>query len=197
MKDKRAQAQSVLAQIDQMNTTLGQAVESYNLANVRLQKIKRDLADNQRQLKVARSNLEVGQQHIAQRVVQLYTQGGDGGTMEVILGAQNLDDLLSRLDTVDRVSSLDTQIVHQVRKFRAATTKHARLLREARTAQQRVVSQRAAKKHSIESQLSRLHRLEASIENILGLRVTVTLVQPKSLARSEGKARRVTDLRNI
>jgi phenylacetate-CoA ligase len=40
-------------------------------------------------------------------------------------------------------------------------------------------------------------KLEASIENILGLRVKVTLVQPKSLARSEGKARRVSDLRNI
>jgi len=40
-------------------------------------------------------------------------------------------------------------------------------------------------------------KLEASIENILGLRVKVTLVQPKSIARSEGKARRVSDLRNI
>jgi phenylacetate-CoA ligase len=40
-------------------------------------------------------------------------------------------------------------------------------------------------------------KLEASIENILGLRVKVTLVQPKSLARSEGKARRVSDQRNI
>jgi phenylacetate-CoA ligase len=40
-------------------------------------------------------------------------------------------------------------------------------------------------------------KLEASIENILGLRVNVTLVQPKSLARSEGKARRVSDQRNI
>jgi phenylacetate-CoA ligase len=41
------------------------------------------------------------------------------------------------------------------------------------------------------------HKLEASIENVLGLRVKVTLVQPKSIARSEGKARRVSDLRNI
>ncbi len=38
-------------------------------------------------------------------------------------------------------------------------------------------------------------QLEASIENILGLRVKVTLVQPRSIARSEGKAKRVTDLR--
>ncbi|MGA2512956.1 MAG: phenylacetate--CoA ligase [Candidatus Limnocylindrales bacterium] len=41
------------------------------------------------------------------------------------------------------------------------------------------------------------HQLEASTENILGLRVNVTLVGPHSLARSEGKARRVTDLRNV
>jgi phenylacetate-CoA ligase len=41
------------------------------------------------------------------------------------------------------------------------------------------------------------HHLEASIENILGLRVKVTLVEPRTLARSEGKARRVSDLRNI
>jgi phenylacetate-CoA ligase len=40
-------------------------------------------------------------------------------------------------------------------------------------------------------------RLEASIENVLGIRVKVTLVEPRTLARSEGKARRVQDLRNI
>jgi len=39
-------------------------------------------------------------------------------------------------------------------------------------------------------------RLEASIENILGIRVKVTLVQPRSIARSEGKAKRVTDNRS-
>jgi phenylacetate-CoA ligase len=41
------------------------------------------------------------------------------------------------------------------------------------------------------------HSLEASIENIVGLRVKVTLVEPKTLARSEGKARRVSDLRDV
>jgi phenylacetate-CoA ligase len=41
------------------------------------------------------------------------------------------------------------------------------------------------------------HQLESSIENILGLRVKVTLAEPRTLARSEGKAKRVTDLRNV
>jgi phenylacetate-CoA ligase len=46
--------------------------------------------------------------------------------------------------------------------------------------------------------LEGLHaKLESSIEHVLGLRVQVTLVEPRSLARSEGKAKRVIDLRNV
>jgi phenylacetate-CoA ligase len=46
--------------------------------------------------------------------------------------------------------------------------------------------------------LETLHRkLEGAIEHVLGLRVQVTLVEPRSLPRSEGKARRVTDSRKV
>jgi phenylacetate-CoA ligase len=45
--------------------------------------------------------------------------------------------------------------------------------------------------------LEALHaKLDEAIENVLGIRVKVTLVEPRTLARSEGKARRVQDLRN-
>jgi len=40
-------------------------------------------------------------------------------------------------------------------------------------------------------------KLEAALEHVLGLRVQVTLVEPRSLARSEGKAKRVTDQRKV
>jgi phenylacetate-CoA ligase len=40
-------------------------------------------------------------------------------------------------------------------------------------------------------------KLEAALEHVLGIRVAVTLVEPRSIARSEGKAKRVTDLRNL
>ena len=46
--------------------------------------------------------------------------------------------------------------------------------------------------------LEALHaKLEAALEHVLGLRVAVTLVEPRTLARSEGKAKRVSDLRQI
>jgi phenylacetate-CoA ligase len=40
-------------------------------------------------------------------------------------------------------------------------------------------------------------RLEKKIEETVGIRVKVTLVEPKSLPRSEGKAKRVIDKRNL
>jgi phenylacetate-CoA ligase len=45
--------------------------------------------------------------------------------------------------------------------------------------------------------LEQLHdKLLASIDRVVGLRVQVSLVAPHTIARSEGKARRVIDRRN-
>jgi phenylacetate-CoA ligase len=46
--------------------------------------------------------------------------------------------------------------------------------------------------------LEELHqRLEAAIEQVIGIRAKVTLVEPQTIARSEGKAKRVIDRRKI
>jgi cell wall-associated NlpC family hydrolase len=154
-----------MAQIQQLDSRMGKAVESYNLANVRLRKIQTDLRVNAYELKLAKGNLQIGQNRIARRVFELYTSGGNAGPMEVILGAASLDDLITRLETVDRVSSLDTQVVRQVHKFKESTKTHAKLLAEARIAQQRVVAQRAAEKQAIQSQLSQRQQMLSSIKD--------------------------------
>lgn len=154
-----------MAQIQELDSRLGKAVESWNLANVRLKKIQGDLRENAYELQLAKGNLKIGQKRIARRVLELYTSGGNGGAMEVILGAQSLDDLINRFETVDRVSSLDTQVVTQVRHFKQSAKTHARLLAEARAAQQKVVAQRAAEKQSIESQLTQRKALYNSIKD--------------------------------
>jgi phenylacetate-CoA ligase len=41
------------------------------------------------------------------------------------------------------------------------------------------------------------HDLEHEVESVIGIRAQVTLVEPRALARSEGKAKRVTDKRKI
>lgn len=41
------------------------------------------------------------------------------------------------------------------------------------------------------------HRIQAAVESTLGIGAKVTLVEPKSIARSEGKAKRVIDKRQL
>ena len=55
---KQEQARQVLAQIQKIDDSLGAAVESYNLANVRLQKIESDQRENRVQLKLTRDELD-------------------------------------------------------------------------------------------------------------------------------------------
>ena len=54
ISSKRQQAQAILGQIQEMDSSLEHAIESYNLANVQLDQIDADLKSNGRHLVVAR-----------------------------------------------------------------------------------------------------------------------------------------------
>jgi cell wall-associated NlpC family hydrolase len=88
----------------------------------------------------------------------------DNSTIDVILGAKSLDDVLNRLDTASRVSAQDTQVIREVRSFQALVQREGAQLKQARLDQERLVAQRRAQKTDIESQLQRRHALLASIK---------------------------------
>jgi len=147
---KQAQAQQVLAQIQQIDDSLGPAIESYNLANV--------------QLKLTRANLKVAQDSLAARLVSAYTSTQDNSTLSVLLGATSLDDLLNRIEAVNSTSRQDASIVEQVTSFKAAIQEHRAELRKAHSEQQTIVAQKAAQKRRIESQLASRRQLLSSIK---------------------------------
>jgi len=160
---KQAQAQQVLGQIQQIDQGLGAAVEQYNLANVRLHKIEGDLRENRKQLTLARSNLKISQKSLAARLVAAYTSTEDNSTLAVLLGSSSFEDLLNRVEAVSSTSSQDANIVEQVRSSKLAIQRHELELRDAHAAQQRIVSQKAAQRQHIESQLATRRQLLSSI----------------------------------
>jgi peptidoglycan DL-endopeptidase CwlO len=162
---KQAEAQRVLGQIEQIDRSLGAAVESFNLANVRLHRIEGDLRENQKQLTVARSNLKIAQKSLADRLVNAYTSSQDNSTLALLLGSTSFDDLLSRVETINSTSSQDARIVRQVASSRAAIQRHRVELRNARAEQQRVVAEKAAQRQRIESQLAERRQLLSSIRS--------------------------------
>jgi cell wall-associated NlpC family hydrolase len=161
---KQAQAHQVLAQIQKIDDSLGVAVESYNLANVRLRKIENDQRENRLQLKVTRANLRIAQDSLAARLVSAYTSTQDNSTLSVLLGATSLDDLLNRIETVNSTSQQDASIVQQVTSFKAAIQRQRIELRRAHSEQRTIVAKKAAEKQRIQSQLASRRQLLSSIK---------------------------------
>jgi len=185
---KRAQAQQVLAQIQKIDDSLGAAVESYNLANVRLQKIESDQRENRVQLKLTRANLKIAQASLAARLVTAYTSTQDNSTLSVLLGATSLDDLLNRIEAVNSTSQQDASIVQQVTSFKAAIQRQRTELRRAHSAQQTIVAQKAAQKQRIEAQLASRRQLLSSIKGQIAQMRAVEAAQQRQLA-AEARSR--------
>jgi peptidoglycan DL-endopeptidase CwlO len=179
---KQAQAQQVLGQIDQIDRSLGAAVEQYNLANVRLQKIEGDLQENRKQLTLARANLKIAQKSLAARLVTAYTSTQDNSTLSLLLGSTSFEDLLNRVETVNSTSSQDANIVRQVATSKAAIQRNRNALRDAHAEQQHVVAQKAAQRQHIQSQLAARRNLLSSIRGEIQRIKAAEAAQQRQLA---------------
>jgi cell wall-associated NlpC family hydrolase len=161
---KQAEAQSVMAQITELDGSLERAVEAYNLANVRLAHIRHDLSENTSALVTAKKSLKQAQGQLSARLVDIYTSGDTQAGLAVLLGASSLDDALGRMDAESRLSDQDTLVLDQVTKFRREVQHRQRFLQHAHAEQVQVVAQRNAARASVESQLGQRKQLLGSIQ---------------------------------
>ena len=180
---KEAQAQRVLGQIRSLDSSLSRAIEAYNLANIELERIEGDLAENRVRLSIARRNLRRAQSALARRLVTMYVSGSTNSTLEVLLGARTLDEVLSGIETANRVSTQDANVLTEVKIFRAEARARATRLKRARARQAQLVRERAARKASIESQIGQRQRLLSTIKD------EISRIQAAERARQEELAR--------
>ena len=176
---KQREAQRILADVQVLDARVERAAESYNLATIKLQEIEQSLKTNRHELTVAESNLERAQAYLKKRLRDLYTTDQSNSSLEVLLGSSNLDDLIDRLDTEDRVSAEDSRILVEVIKFRKVVKRQRAVLGHARTSQKQVVAERVAQRRQIESQLGERKRLLASVQE------EVAKLQAEEAARQE------------
>ena len=107
---KKAEAQQVYADIVSLDQSLSVADEKINLADIRLQHVREELKLNHSELIIARRNLGRSRTMIQKRLISLYTTSTPS-TLDLILGASSITDLLNRIDNASRLSSVDGQVV--------------------------------------------------------------------------------------
>ena len=166
-----------MAQIQGLDGNLEHAVDAYNLANERLAGIENDLRTNKAELKLAKANLKHAQRQLNAHLIAMYTSGSQDTGLEVLLGATSMDDLLSRLDTMSRVSNQSADVLRQVKVFRAKVKEEHARLQTAHVQQAKLVAERSAEKASIQGQLASRQQLLSSIKS------EITQIQAAEQAR--------------
>jgi peptidoglycan DL-endopeptidase CwlO len=161
---KKAEAEQVYTEIVDLDQSLSVADEKINLADLRLQHVKEELRLNHSELIVARRNLGRSRMMIQKRLISLYT-ATTPTTLDLILGATSITDLLDRIDNASRLSTVDSQVVNQVIQFKADVQRHERILRDQRAYAQRLLAERRAIRASVASRLAERQRLLGSIKD--------------------------------
>jgi len=181
---KQAQAQQVMDQIMQLDSSMQRAKSAYDSASAKLGVIEHSLTINKIALRAARANLGTAQIALARRLVAIYTTRDDQSTLAVLLGAQSIDDLVSRIETVQTVSSQDVAVMNQVIGFKHEVTVHQHALVHARHDQKRLVAQRVAAKARISAQLNRTNALLASIKGEIAHLIAMQHARQLAYARA-------------
>jgi cell wall-associated NlpC family hydrolase len=197
VSSKQAEARAVLGQIQQLDSSLERAIEAYDLANVKLAHIKHDLNVNTHDLVLAKRSLKRAQRQLSVRVVELYTSQEQDSTLAVLLGSTSLDQMLSRMDAVDRLSQQDSLVLEQVTQLRREVRQRQHELKHAHALQTQVVAQRAAARSSIQSQLAQRHSLLSSIHGEIAKLQAEQQARQAELARQARAAQQAASTATI
>jgi 3D (Asp-Asp-Asp) domain-containing protein len=178
-------------------------------ANNRVAALRSQRAQLAAELRVAEVDARVSQRELAERVRSLYDHGSTS-TLEVIFGASSLTEALTELDNLSRVTSVDHEILIQVRSARQQELRakvrldatieraaaEARSLAAVRSQRAAYVAQLAAREALDSQEISRLeaqaHAAEAKAEQVTHLAPAATVAYPVELRSTQASGHTVS-----
>ena len=164
IQEQRRQAELILAQVQELDAEVGAAVERFNGANYKLGRLTERLRQTQTDLKRAQKQLGTARGRASERLVQLYVNGSGPSTLEVMLGSQNLSDMLDQLEVGQRVLEQDTRIAGDLKDLALRTNQRERQLAASRATQVDLVRRRASERNAIGAKLSERRQLLSSVQ---------------------------------
>ena len=155
-----------MAQIDQIGNQLQQVEDRAWNAKQRVAQVNRSLRQNEYKLHVARGNLQAARKRLMTRMYSLYVNGAPS-TIDVIAGASNISDMISRAESAQVLSSQDSALGKQALSFAHAVQHKERQLEQLKRQREAALRQFLAEQHAKATELAREKRLLASIHTTL------------------------------
>jgi cell wall-associated NlpC family hydrolase len=164
IRDKQAEAQQVLGEIDAIDHRLDRVVDQWNGARYHLQRVQQSLQVNEALLHVARRDYVAVQQRLSARVVALYESNAPS-SLEVLLGATSLNNLVDRAEAVQVVAKDDQETARAAAETKDTLQRRERTLVRERDYQRRTLARLTSARAEIESSLAERRQLLGSIRS--------------------------------
>jgi 3D (Asp-Asp-Asp) domain-containing protein/peptidoglycan hydrolase CwlO-like protein len=119
--DLASRERSAVLELYALETRLARADRRVAELRARATEVERERGAAQERLALVRANLGAAEANLADRLRLLYVEGHPD-PLEVLLGAQSLDEALTALDSLSHVARQDREIVAEVREARAEVT---------------------------------------------------------------------------
>jgi 3D (Asp-Asp-Asp) domain-containing protein len=112
-----SRTRSVVLSLYALDSELASAKSRLSRLEAQAATLRRERAALTRELEIARTGARLSQQRLAARVRLLFDHG-ETSAIEILFGAQSLDEALTALDNLDRVASINRDVLAQLRAAR-------------------------------------------------------------------------------
>ena len=116
--EKRAEAQQVLSQLEDMQQKLDEASDNYYLALEEQQAAEAKVEEAQAKVQEKTTEIEGYQEQLGDRAREMY-RSGDTNFIDVILGASTFEEFATTWNLLEMLNEEDAQLVQQTKDARA------------------------------------------------------------------------------
>lgn len=161
---KQAEAKKIKSQVEQIDCELDEAVEDYNQANLRLNKIKAELAATSQKLDQAQRDLKVRKTVLNTRLRNIYKHG-EIPFIETVFNTKSFRQFLLTLSRLQDIATSDACIVTEIKQLKKDVEEKRHDLAEQEKLQKAACSKLASYKSEIKRKLSERKNALVGVED--------------------------------
>jgi peptidoglycan DL-endopeptidase CwlO len=185
----RAEATAAQAQLNALYAKSDQAVQAYDKAVSQLHAVRVAIAHNKQQLGIARRNLAAARARLGALVVSTY-KGSNTNLDFYVLGAHSFNDLVNRIDFVNRMSQTESDILGQVRRAERDVARREAVLEHQRGVAAKLVQTRAAERRRVMQLVAGQRQLVANLNARVRHLIDARAAHLAAIARAKAAAAR-------
>lgn len=163
LADAQARYQSALAQIDYLNGQVFDAEARYSEITDQLNATIAQIDELQASIEQKQAELEEAQNVLAERVSASY-RAGTTSMLDILLGATDFNDFISRVYYANKVSDSDAQAIQNVKDIKASLEADQAALQEQRAQQEQLQAEQAAQIEVLNAQVAEAEAYAASLD---------------------------------